>query len=93
MTTYTQEKYKLTIPDARNFLHYEITRGDYVSNYKNYYIDDDIRRWYLQDLTSSTIDKRGGGFATRREALDALQENFEIKTYEDLINAHHARIK
>ena len=48
---------------------YELIRGSYTGT-----SDDVAGRWYLVDRESDIIDKRGPGFATRREALDTLVE-------------------
>ena len=45
---------------------YEITRGDYYGT-----ADNNARRWYIQPI-SGPVDRRGRGFATRREAMFAL---------------------
>jgi hypothetical protein len=48
---------------------YEIVRGSYVGTN-----DDRADRWYIQRIESNTIDRRGDGFATKRDALDTLSE-------------------
>ena len=47
---------------------YEITRGDYQGTN-----DNNARRWYVQPI-SGPVDRRGRGFATRREARFALED-------------------
>lgn len=43
---------------------YSVTRGAYTGT-----VDDRIDRWYIHDHNSTTIDRRGPGYFTKREAL------------------------
>lgn len=47
---------------------YEITRGDYYGS-----ADNNARRWYIQPI-NGPVDRRGRGYATRREAMFALED-------------------
>ena len=48
---------------------YRLVRGAYRGT-----TDDRIDRWYWDNERSSTIDRRGAGYRTRREALDTLAD-------------------
>jgi len=47
---------------------YEIARGDYYGT-----TDNNARRWYVQPI-NGPVDRRGRGYATRREARFALED-------------------
>ena len=47
---------------------YEITRGDYYGT-----ADNNARRWYVQPI-NGPVDRRSRGYATRREAMFALED-------------------
>jgi len=56
----------MTTAEAKK-LGYEIVRGSYQNT-----PDDRLDRWYIQLIDSRTVDRRGPGFRTRRDALDYL---------------------
>lgn len=58
----------LTLAEARA-AGFDIVKGDYVDT-----ADNNADRWYIDDKNSSTVDRRGSGFRTRQEALEALNE-------------------
>jgi hypothetical protein len=49
---------------------YEIVRGSYVST-----PDDRIDRWYVQHEDDTIVDRRGPGYATKADALQAIREH------------------
>jgi len=57
----------LTLAQARR-LGYDLTRGAYVGT-----CDDRLAGWYV-DRQGQPRDRRGPGYATRAEALQALAE-------------------
>jgi len=58
----------MTIPEARK-LGWTIERGAYCDT-----VDDRVDRWYAYKLsTYHAIDRRGSGFRTRRQALEAVE--------------------
>lgn len=52
---------------------YKITRGDYHGTN-----DDRFDGWYIHRIGEATLDRRGSGFATKREALATLGQRLEI---------------
>ena len=48
-------------------LGYIISRGSYVGTN-----DDRVDRWYINKMSSNLVDRRGPGFATKKEALEEL---------------------
>jgi len=56
----------ITTAEARK-AGYEINRGSYVGT-----TDDNIDRWYIEAITADAVDRRGQGYATRRESLESL---------------------
>lgn len=61
---------------------YEITKGSY--NNTN---DDNINGWYIDDPENSTIDRRGSGHQTLKDAkiqIDEWERN--LKKYDELGN-------
>lgn len=44
-----------------------ISKGAYVGT-----TDDRYDRWYIEDLESSVVDRRGSGYATLADVSDAL---------------------
>ena len=46
---------------------YRIVRGSYQDT-----TDDRSDRWYVEHESAQVVDRRGAGYATRREALDAI---------------------
>ena len=57
-----------------------IERGAYVGT-----TDDRADRWYAYRLdTYGAIDRRGSGYATRRDALDAVQDWMDTVTADAL---------
>lgn len=59
----------MTESQARK-LGYRIVRGSYVGT-----SDDRIDRWYIDRLDSNVIDRRGAGYRTKAEALQAIEEH------------------
>lgn len=57
---------RLTEAQARK-LGYEVIRGAYAGT-----TDDRADRWYIQEINSDTVDRRGAGFSTKKEALEVL---------------------
>ena len=53
----------------RNF---DISRGSLVEDYKGYRGDDSLSGWYVDHKDSDTLDRRGPGFATLREAVENI---------------------
>lgn len=53
---------------------YEIVKGDYVGSTNN-----NADRWYFDNINSSTTDRRGRGYMTRKEALAALTEHLAVR--------------
>lgn len=52
---------------------YEITRGSYRTT-----TDDRMDRWYI-DPVDGLCDRRGKGFATRKEALETLTDRLATR--------------
>lgn len=52
----------------RKYKGYEITRGDYVGT-----TDNRIDRWYI-DHSDGPVDRRGAGYRTQQEAMEALDQ-------------------
>lgn len=48
---------------------YTITRGAYQGT-----PDDRLDRWYVERIDADAHDRRGPGYRTRREALEAVAE-------------------
>ena len=48
---------------------FRVTRGAYQGT-----TDDRADRWYVEDTRSRTVDRRGEGYRTRKEALEAAAE-------------------
>jgi hypothetical protein len=48
---------------------YELVRGSYYGT-----TDDRADRWYIDLDFVTTVDRRGSGYRTKREALDALAQ-------------------
>lgn len=48
---------------------YEISRGSYHNT-----SDDCINGWYIDNPNSTTIDRRGPGFSTKKEAVEAAKK-------------------
>lgn len=48
-------------------LGYRVTRGAYSGT-----TDDRIDRWYIDDIESDIVDRRGFGYATKQDALEAI---------------------
>lgn len=53
---------------------YQIVRGAYHGT-----SDDRADRWYIQSLTSATVDRRGKGFAGKDEALARLADDLALQ--------------
>lgn len=62
----------LTLKEAKE-KGYRIIRGSYTGT-----TDDRADRWYIDNLNSNIIDKRGPGFRTRQDALEALSERIAL---------------
>lgn len=58
----------LTIAEARD-AGYEVSRGAYRGT-----TDDRADRWYIDRVGLPLVDRRGGGYSTRADALWALTE-------------------
>jgi hypothetical protein len=61
-------RYKMTIEEAKKS-GYRVIRGNFTNT-----TDDRADRWYLDNLNSNIIDKRGAGFETCQDALDTLAQ-------------------
>jgi hypothetical protein len=48
---------------------YVIERGDYIGT-----SDDQIDRWYVTDPESTTVDRRGNGYRTIRDAKQVINQ-------------------
>lgn len=51
---------------------YDISRGSYIRKRGPWAIgtsDDNIDGWYVDSVNSSTLDRRGPGFSTLKEAV------------------------
>ena len=48
---------------------YDIKRGSYIASY-----DDSIDGWYVDHKNSDTLDRRGPGFSTLREAIENINQ-------------------
>ena len=48
---------------------FDITRGRYIASW-----DDSIDGWYVDHKDSDTIDRRGTGFSTLREAVENIDQ-------------------
>jgi hypothetical protein len=53
----------------RNF---DISRGSMVEDYKGYRGDDSLNGWYIDRSDSDTLDRRGPGCRTLREAIENI---------------------
>lgn len=51
---------------------YLISRGGMVEDYKGIRGDDSLSGWYVDRVDTDTIDRRGPGFATLREAVQSI---------------------
>ena len=71
----------MTTAEARE-AGYEITRGSYSGT-----SDDNIDRWYIQRIDTDTVDRRGYGYPTRKDALLALEEYLGTRRYLEQSNA------
>lgn len=60
---------RTTIDQQARELGYQLTQGAYSGT-----SDDVIGTWYAERLDSDTVDRRGRGYATKREALDMLRQ-------------------
>jgi hypothetical protein len=58
----------MTIEEAKES-GYRVIRGSFTGT-----SDDRADRWYLDNLNSNLIDKRGAGFKTLQGALDTLAQ-------------------
>jgi len=56
---------------------FRLTRGAYAGTH-----DDRIDRWYWDEPDALVIDRRGSGFKTRREAVEALAFRLEAEAEE-----------
>ncbi|MEW8957841.1 MAG: hypothetical protein AB2448_01825 [Moorella sp. (in: firmicutes)] len=63
----------LTLKQARQ-KGYDVVRGAYHGT-----TDDRADRWYIMDRSSPVIDRRGSGYRTRKEALEALTEALALR--------------
>jgi len=61
----------MTIEEAKKS-GYRVIRGSFTGT-----SDDRADRWYLDDLNSNLIDKRGAGFKTLQDALDTLAQRLD----------------
>lgn len=48
---------------------WHIVRGAYAGT-----TDDRADRWYIQHDSDTEVDRRGSGYRTKRDALDAIEE-------------------
>jgi len=48
---------------------WRIVRGAYTGT-----TDDRADRWYIEHVRDTVVDRRGGGFYTVRDALDAIED-------------------
>jgi hypothetical protein len=57
-----------------NYRHeqFDISRGSLVETYKGVWGDDSANGWYVDHKDLDTIDRRGPGFATLREAVEEI---------------------
>ena len=53
----------------RNF---DISRGSLVETYKGRWGDDSANGWYVDRSDSDTLDRRGPGYRTLREAIENI---------------------
>lgn len=60
---------KQTIDSVARALGYTIERGAYHGT-----SDDRADRWYPVQIDGTVVDRRGEGYATKRDALNALRE-------------------
>lgn len=56
-------------------LGYEVVRGAYHGT-----TDDRADGWYIQDTWIPLVDRRGPGYRTRQDALDALEDALSLST-------------
>lgn len=54
---------------------YSIGRSGYLAT-----VDDNIDSWYWDPPGTEYIGRRGSGWATRREALEAAQDHYETRS-------------
>ena len=59
----------MTEAQARR-LGYRIVRGDYAGT-----SDNRIDRWYIDREDSNVVDRRGAGYRTKAEVLQAIEEH------------------
>ena len=57
-----------------NYRHkqFDISRGSRLWTYKGVWGDDSANGWYVDRSDSDTLDRRGPGFSTLREAVESM---------------------
>ena len=65
--------YKLKTGNYRH-KHFDISRGSLVETYKGVWGEDSANGWYVDHKDVDTIDRRGPGFATLREAVENIDQ-------------------
>lgn len=53
---------------------YSLSRGGFFGT-----CNDRADRWYIDDDSDTTLDRRGAGYCTRAEALDGFAEQKKIE--------------
>ncbi len=68
--------------ETGNYRHkqFDISRGSYQDD-KGYRGDDSLSGWYVDHKDSDTIDRRGPGFATLREAVENIDDVVAAQLY------------
>ena len=53
---------------------FDISRGSLVETYKGVWGEDSANGWYVDHKDSDTLDRRGPGFRTLREAVENIDD-------------------
>jgi hypothetical protein len=64
--------------ETGNYRHkqFDISRGSYIASW-----DDSIDGWYVDHKDSDTIDRRGPGFSTLKEAVRHINRGITLESF------------
>ena len=57
---------------------YSLVRGAYIGT-----CDDRADRWYVEHESDTIIDRRGAGYATKKDAYDAIDSKLQLSENEE----------
>ena len=60
---------------------FDISRGSLVETYKGVWGEDSANGWYVDHKDSDTLDRRGPGFRTLREAVENIDDVVAAQLY------------